>query len=143
MLMREMEKNNHQGHQHPGYIAFRNSCFGVMGLPQPSSSSFASLCISLAFSASTTGLSSTRPPDADLDELLLRRGVFQLKKAVVDDNFGMTTRNRSGRNVGKQAVITPAQSSPNDHPAGAMFLYVGSSPKLRNSMRTTEITHVL
>lgn len=125
------------------YIAFRNSCFWVTGVLHPSSSSFPADAISHALSASATPLSSTKPSDADRDELLLRRGVFRLQKGVVDDSFGMTTRNRSGRKVGKQAVTTPAHSSPNDHPAGAMLLYVGSFPRFKNSMRTTDMTHVL
>lgn len=45
--------------------------------------------------------------------------------------------------MGRQAVTTPAHSSPNDHPAGAILLYVGSLPRFKNSMRTTDMTHVL
>lgn len=125
------------------YIAFRNSCFTFAGELRPSSSSFPVTAISHASSASATTLSSTAAPDADWDELLLRIGVLRLRKAVVDDSFGITTLNRRGLKVGRQAVTTPAQSSPNDHPAGAMLLYVGSPPRFRNSMRTTDMAHVL
>lgn len=130
-------------HRYYSYMAFRNSCFWVTGLPHPSSSSFPVVAISQAFSASAAPPSSTKASGADRDELLLRMGVLRLKKAVVDESFGISTRNRRGRKVGRQAVTRPAQSSPNDHPAGAMLLYVGSSPRFKNSIRTTDMTHVL
>lgn len=125
------------------YIAFRNSCFWVAGLLHPSSSSLPAVGISQTFSESATPPSFTKAPDADWEKLLLRRGVLRLKKAVVDDSFGISTRSKRGRKVGRQAVTSPAQSSPNDHPAGAMLLYVASSPRFKNSMRTTDMTHVL
>lgn len=58
-------------------------------------------------------------------------------------NFGDTTRKIRGRRVGRQAHMIPAHSSPNDQPAGAMLLYVKSSPLFKKSMRIIEMVQVL